>query len=158
MSRIWRLFEKIVDNILKFILQKKYTKELSESLLQFVKFGFVGLSNTVISYVVYILLIFFNVHYLIASMLGFVISVINSFYWNNKYVFKDKNHNRSLVTAFIKTFISYAGTGLLLANILLFIWIDLVHASEVIAPIINLFITIPLNFLLNKLWAFRNKK
>ena len=58
------------------------------SLIQFVKFGIVGLSNTLISYVVYVAGVRFGMHYLLASILGFVISVLNSFYWNNKYVFE----------------------------------------------------------------------
>jgi len=51
----------------------------------------------------------------------------------------------------IKTLCSYAGTGLVLANVLLYIWVDLIHIHELIAPAINLVITVPLNFVLNKL-------
>ena len=54
--------------------------------------------------------------------------------------------------------LSYAGTGLVLNNILLVIWIEGLKMHEMLGPIINLFITIPLNFLLNKFWAFRGKQ
>jgi putative flippase GtrA len=33
--------------------------------------------------------------------------------------------------------------------------VNYLNISEFIAPILNLIITIPLNFLLNKFWAFR---
>ena len=128
------------------------------SLIQFVKFGIVGLSNTLISYVVYLAGVWLGMHYLLASVLGFVISVLNSFYWNNKYVFQQGNEERNLLLSLVKTFMAYAATGLVLANILLYIWVDILGISEYLGPIINLVITVPLNFVINKLWAFRGKR
>lgn len=134
-------------------------RSLLESIIQFIKFGIVGLSNTFISYVVYIVLVAANFHYLLASIIGFLISVVNAFYWNEKYVFKAENKaQRVWWKVFLKTFLSYAGTGLILNNILLVVWVDWFEISKVIAPIINLLITVPLNFVMNKYWAFRNKK
>ncbi len=128
------------------------------SLVQFIKFGIVGLSNTLISYVVYLVGVRFGMHYLLASVLGFVISVLNSFYWNNKYVFQQGDEERNLWLTLVKTFMAYASTGLVLANILLYIWVDVLGISEYLGPIINLVITVPLNFVINKLWAFRGRQ
>lgn len=128
------------------------------SLIQFVKFGIVGLSNTLISYVVYVAGVRFGMHYLLASILGFVISVLNSFYWNNKYVFGQGKEERNLLKTLLKTFMAYAFTGLVLANILLYIWVDILGISEYLGPLINLVVTVPLNFVINKLWAFRGGK
>lgn len=131
-------------------------RQQKEQLIQFLKFGIVGLSNTLISYVVYVLLIAIGVHYLFSSIMGFLASVINAYYWNSKYVFNVDVHEKGFrQKAFIKTFLSYAGTGLVLNNILLWIWIDFFKAPELLGPIINLFITVPLNYLLNKFWAFK---
>ena len=155
-------FQTIADFCSKILL-KLFGYELSDekknSLVQFIKFGFVGASNTIISYVIYFVLVKLSVYYLIASVIGFVASVINSFFWNNKYVFKKgKNESRSLVSSFIKTFIAYAWTGLFLSNILLYIWVDIMGINKIIAPVITLLITIPLNFAINKFWAFKTKK
>ena len=128
------------------------------SLIQFVKFGIVGLSNTLISYVVDVAGVRFGMHYLLASILGFVISVLNSFYWNNKYVFGQGKEERNLLKTLLKTFMAYAFTGLVLANILLYIWVDILGISEYLGPLINLVVTVPLNFVINKLWAFRGGK
>lgn len=137
---------------------KKLTKEQWKAFWQFVQFGLVGLSNTLISYVVYLLGISLGLHYLAASVLGFVVSVQNAFYWNNKYVFRaGEGEERVWWRTWMKTFLSYASTGLVLANVLLVIWVDLLHIPESLGPVLNLLITIPLNFLLNKLWAFRGK-
>jgi len=128
-----------------------------KNLYQFVKFGIVGVSNTVISYIVYVAMVELHVHYIAASTAGFVISVVNSFYWNNRYVFKEGEAG-VWWKKFMRTFIAYAGTGLVLANILLFIWVDCLHINKLVAPVINLLITVPLNFVINKYWAFGEKR
>lgn len=158
MSNLWKFVEDIMYFVLVKILHLKFKDETWEKLLQFVKFGIVGVSNTLISYVIYVIFITFKAHYLVASIAGFIVSVINAYYWNNKYVFQaDNKEKRDWWKVFLKTFMSYAGTGLVLNNILLVFWVDVLGLSEMIGPIINLLITIPLNFLLNKYWAFKKK-
>jgi len=119
---------------------------------QFIKFGIVGLSNTLISLLVYYALIYIGINYIISNTVGFVISVLNAYYWNNRYVFKKSNKGN--LKPMIKTFVSY-GMTFVLSTVLLVVMVDYVSISKVIAPVLNLIITIPLNFLLNKLWAFR---
>lgn len=94
-------------------------------------------------------------NYLLASILGFAVSVLNSYYWNNKYVFKEQKERRTWWQTLIKTFLSYAGTGLVLSNILLIAWVEWLEISEVIAPLLNLLITVPVNFVINKYWAYK---
>ncbi len=138
-----------------------------ETIIQFVKFGIVGFSNTVISYVLYSgslivmrrLNIFQKNDYLWAQVLAFVLSVLWSFYWNNKMVFSAKEgEKRSWWRALIKTYISYSFTGLFLNSILLVLWVQIFHISEFIAPLINLLVSVPVNFLINKFWAFKSEK
>lgn len=121
---------------------------------QFVKFGIVGMVNTAISYAVYLALIWIGLHYTLASIVGFSVSVLNSYYWNNKYVFRAEG-GRAWWKTFIKTYVSYAGTGIVLSNILLYLWIDVLGISAMIAPLISLVITVPVNFLANKFWAYK---
>ena len=134
-------------------------KDKKPVIIQFIKFGIVGLSNTFIAYAVYAFFVFINLHYFVANFIAFTVSVINSYYWNNKYVFKSNNKSfKSIAISFIKVYISYSFTGIILGNVLLFIFIDLLHISKYIAPFLGLFISVPLNFILNKKWAFKNKK
>lgn len=52
-------------------------------------------------------------------MVGFAISVLWSFYWNNKFVFTVGNgQKRNLLKALLKTYILYGFTGIILNNIL----------------------------------------
>lgn len=56
---------------------------------------------------------------------------------------------------FLKTYISYAGTGFVLSNILLILWVETCNILEIIAPLINLCVTTPINFFINKYWAYK---
>ena len=136
-----------------------------EMIVQFIKFGVVGVSNTLISYVlnILVLLILVPLHitwdYVLGNLVSFFLSVLWSFYWNNKYVFTEKEgEQRTIWKALLKTYISYGVTGIVLNNILSYIWIEIFNVSKFIAPIINLVISVPINFLMNKFWAFNNKK
>lgn len=161
-KKVWDFFENIAKRFTFWIFSLfkiTITQTQWDMFVQFIKFGLVGVGNTLISYVVYAFFVYLGYHYIIGSIIGFVVSVLNSFYWNNKYVFKEKDgEKRSLWKACFKTFLSYASSGLILTNILLVVWVDLLHISEYLAPIINLVITIPINFLINKLWAFKGEK
>lgn len=121
------------------------------AVIQFIKFSIVGFSNTVISLFVYYVLLWLECNYLIANTMSWIISVFNAFYWNNKYVFKNEN---TWIKALIRTYISY-GFSFILGSVLLIVLIEFLKVSDVIAPLIILVITIPLNFLMNKFWTFK---
>lgn len=164
---LWKWIDKILRWIIYKLFHSKMSEEKYEGLLQFVEFGIVGLSNTVISYVVYVafLKLFQKVEilpktdYLVAQVIAFIISVLWSFYWNNKYVFEtNEGEQRNTLLALIKTFISYAFTGLFLNSVLSILWVEVVGIPKIVAPIINLLISVPLNYIINKFWAFKKKK
>ena len=119
---------------------------------QFVRFGLVGVSNTLLSLGIYYLLVFLRVDYIVANTVAFVVSVLNAYYWNNRFVFSKttKGHVRPL----LKTYVAY-GSTFLLGTLLLYVMVDLLGVSKYIAPLLNLVVTIPLNFLINRFWAFR---
>lgn len=156
MKILWDIVEKIMHFFLYSVLRLKIAEETWNKICQFVEFGLVGVLNTLISYVVYVILVFFSIHYLLGSLVGFLVSVINAYYWNDRYVFQaDKKEKRVWWKSFFKTFISYAGTGLILNNILLILWVNVLGIHEMLGPILNLFISVPVNFILNKYWAFK---
>ncbi len=121
---------------------------------QFVKFGLVGVSNTVISIVIYNALLFTGVHYIIAYTVAFLVSVVNAYIWNKKFVFN--KHPAGGRKTFLRVFLSYGSTYLLGMG-LLYLLVQHAGISERFAQILILFVTIPVNFLLNKFWAFKEK-
>ena len=152
----------IICNIVLKVTGKDLDESDVSSLTQFIKFGIVGVSNTVVSYVINILVLFVmkpvNVSwdYFVGNIVSFLLSVLWSFYWNNKYVFTlEEGKSQSIGKALLKTYISYGFTGIILNNILSWIWVGELGISKYIAPIINLVVSVPINFFMNKLWAFR---
>lgn len=129
---------------------------LWEKFGQFIKFAIVGCSNTIINLAVYYFCIFLGVNYLLAYTLGFLTSVCNAFFWNNKYVFVNKQET-SIFKAFVKVLASY-GFSFLLSIVLMSLLVEVCNISSLIAPILKMIVTIPLNFVLNKIWAFKDKK
>lgn len=149
--------------------------------IQFIKFCIVGVSNTLISYGIdmlcfYVLFAFSDfkgwvlllgkigittttqtVKVFIASILAFVISVTNSYFWNNRFVFKSGNSGfKAHLKSYIKTFLCYAITGLIISPIIK-AWLVGIGISYAIASFGSLVITIPINFILNKFWAFKKE-
>lgn len=169
LSKVYNIIEKIymwcVELLFK-IIKKDLTDKTRQTFKEFLQFGLVGVSNTIVSYALYavtLLLLqsaglFPKVDYFIANVVSFLLSVLWSFYWNNKYVFAAENgEKRNIWAALFKTYCSYGFTGLILNNILLYLWVSLLGMNKMVAPIINLIINIPINFFMNKLWAFEKK-
>lgn len=128
--------------------------DLKVLIWQFIKFGIVGLSNTLISLAIYYFLVHFGMHYVWANTIGFIISVLNAFFWNSRYVFKSEKATRN--RQLIKTFVVY-GVTFALSTLLLYLMVDRLKISELVAPLINLCITIPLNFFLNRNWTYKQR-
>ena len=99
MKKVWNIIDHMINQIMTFLftrfLHREYTKIQHTSFMQFIKFGIVGLSNTIISYVLYAVvllllqkkMLFPKIDYLLAQIVAFVLSVLWSFYWNNRMVF-----------------------------------------------------------------------
>lgn len=78
------------------------------------------------------------------------------FFWNSRFVFKNKHENNA-IKAFLKVFLSY-GFSFILSVGIMSLMVEVFRISAVIAPVLKLAITIPMNFLLNKYWAFKDHK
>ena len=62
---------------------------------QFIKFGIVGVSNTLISLAVYYIFVWIDPGlYLWGNVAGWVVSVLNAFYWGNQVVFKSESNTK----------------------------------------------------------------
>lgn len=145
-EKIFAIFGKKIDQNKKYIY------------LQFIGFCFVGVTNFIVNYLVYafcLKILGFNVY--ISAVFSFIISVLNAYIWNNQLVFnKEKKHH--WIRNLLRTYISYGFTGLILTEILLYVEVDVLDINALLAPVINLVITTPINFLLNRYWAFEEKK
>ena len=151
--------------MIKRIWQRMENNPKTAPLLQFVKFGLVGISNTAISYGIEMLCYYVlfanvawadNIRIVITSVLAFLISVTHSYYWNNRYVFGTGTRKTALqhLRAYLKTVVCYGVTGLVISP-LMKMRLSSMGVPYWIASLGSLVVTIPLNFIMNKLWAFR---
>lgn len=164
MGLIERWLFALCSGILKILHLEKNPSRI-QNLAQFVKFGIVGVSNTALSYVLNILVLLFLKSknfwwdYIVGNLVAFIVSVAWSFYWNSRFVFHQKSSSiRMCVVTLLKTYLAYGFTGIVLNNILSWIWIEQFGVSKFIAPLINLIVSIPVNFYINKFWTFKNDK
>lgn len=152
--------------------------------VQFIKFGLVGVSNTLIYYVIENLgyyVVFRDaamfggltallgrlglgvtdeqVKVEVIALIAFIISMTNSFILNNRFVFRaeEKPSKRQLLRTYLKTALCYALTGIVLSP-LLKLWMGTIGIPYWVAGLLSLIVTIPLNFLMNKFWAFAGRK
>ena len=155
LNKLWDLFERVLRSVIGFLLKavgKQLSDEQWKSFMQFVKFCLVGVSNTAISFGIYYIFIFIDTGlYIIGNAVGFIVSVLNSYFWNSRVVFKKRDEKGKTI---LKTFAAYS-TNLLIGTVLLWLMVEIAGISEYIAPLINLLITVPLNYLLNKKWVMK---
>lgn len=137
-------------------------EERTAALMQFVRFSIVGGSSTVVNYLLNVLTLLLlkpydlSWDYVAGNMVAFVLSVLWSFYWNNRFVFrKADGQERSVPRTLLRTFLVYGFTGIVLSNLFSTLWIHVLGISKVIAPLLNLFINVPVNYIVNKKWAYR---
>lgn len=136
----------------------KNKEQIKNLIIQFIKFGTVGAINTVLSYAItngaYYLL---HLHEQISNIIAFVITVFISFMLNGRFVFTENKEERNFWKSLLKVYASYSITWVFLTAILLYIEEELLGIPHYIATLMNLVVTIPINFLLNKFWAYKDK-
>lgn len=126
---------------------------------QFLKFSLVGLSNTAVSMGIYYIFLWIDpALYMVGSIAGTIISILNAFIWNDLFVFTGNPRDfKSVMRRLGKTYISYGGTSAL-STVLLWIAVDFLHIDKVYAPLLCMLVTVPLNYLINKFWTFQKNK
>ena len=113
---------------------------------------FFGGLTTLINIIIYKSLVFFNIDYIVANIIAWIISVIFAFITNKYYVFNKKNTN--LIKEFIKFISSRLGTGLL-DLFFMFLTVSIFNFDDFIMKILSNIIVIILNYILSKFIVFK---
>lgn len=132
-----------------------------ETFLQLIRFGIVGFSNTCFSYGLNVLVLFLlrsydcAWDYIVANIVSFLLGTLWNFFWHRKFVFRVRQRNmREALQALLKCYFSSCMTGILLANLLSWVWITRFGISRYLAPLLNLIVCVPISYLLNRFWIF----
>jgi putative flippase GtrA len=121
-------------------------------LVQFVKFGVVGVSNTLLAFTIYtVLLKVFGVWYLAASAIGFVVGAVNGFLLNRRWTFA--GHVGDALTPVRWGIVQ--GCGLALNEGLLYLFVDDASIEKLLSQAFATAIVTVITFLVNRAWTFR---
>jgi putative flippase GtrA len=124
----------------------------SPVVLQFVKFGIVGISNTLITFAVYTLLLkVFDVWYLAASAIGFVLGAINGFLLNRAWTFRGAVGDSLTPVRWLVV----QSCGLALNEGLLYAWVDGLKTDKLLGQALAQVIVTVGTFFANRAWTFR---
>jgi putative flippase GtrA len=116
------------------------------------KFGVVGASGYVINLIVFAALNQgLDVNHIAAAIGAFVVAVTNNFWWNRHWTF-DAAHGHAGFQAARFFAVSLVGLGVNLA--LLALLVDAAGAPEVPSQALAVALSMPVNFIGNKLWTF----
>lgn len=123
-------------------------------LVQFVKFGIVGISNTLLMFAVFTLLLkVFGVWYIAASAIGWSVGAVNGFLLNRRWTFA--GHVGDSRTPVRWAVVQSCGLGVNLG--LLYIFVHDAKLDELLGQAFaTVFVTVS-TFLVNRAWTFRHQ-
>lgn len=120
--------------------------------MQLLKFAAVGATGYVVNLVVYeVARTAFDVHYMVAAVLAFLVAVTNNFFLNRHWTFDARaGHAGFQAARFLTVSVLALGFNLAVLKVL----VTVVGMGEFPAQAIAVICATPLNFLGNKLWSF----
>jgi putative flippase GtrA len=121
-----------------------------ENWAQLIKFGAVGGSGYVINLIVFGILHALGIHYIAAAIGAFCVAVSNNFFWNRHWTFAAGEGHAGFQAA--RFFVISVG-GLVINLIALRLLVDN-GMAELPAQALAVAISMPFNFVFNKLWTF----
>lgn len=117
---------------------------------KFIKFIGAGVINTVVSYLLYVILVLF-INYQISYAISFIFGIILSFILNTKYVFEVEQTIKKFVLFPLVYLVQYL-LGAFMMNII----VEIIGVNKFFAPIIVSLCLIPVSYLLSKKILVRN--
>jgi len=121
--------------------------------LQLVRFGLVGGVGFAVNLVVYALFVHVGVYYLGASVVAWLVAVLNNFVLNRHWTF-DARGGRAHAQAI--RFLAVSAAAEAVSLILLRVLVEGAGLEKVAAQAIAVGASMPLNFIGNKLWTFKD--
>ena len=121
---------------------------------EFIKFVLVGCINTLLHLsILYLLVEYFSIYYVFASLIAFIIAVINSFIMNTLWTFK-KDIKTKTGSRYGKFFI--VSVIAVMANLLLLYLItEYIGIWYILSQVIATGFSLIINFIGNKFWTYK---
>ena len=138
---------------LPFRLRVRHGVRKTHNWLQFVRFAAVGASGYVVNLVVFAVCVHaLAIDYRVASVIAFVVSVTNNFWWNRHWTFdaREDHPGSQAVRFFAVSLIAFGFSEVILISL-----VSGTGMEKVFAQAIAIAAATPLSFLGQKLWSFR---
>jgi len=121
-------------------------------LIQFVKYGVVGISNTLLTAaIIWIMMKVCHSSDYVSNIIGYIVGLINSFIWNRRWTFENNSQLSKTAFKFIITFaISYL---LQLGN--LYLLLNYTTFDAYFCQLTSIVVYTSVNFILNKYYTFK---
>jgi len=118
------------------------------------KFIIIGIINTLVAYIVFLLLLNFKINYKVANILSYIIGMINSFLFNKKWTFQFSNKTTfSLVTKFV--FVNLVSLSLGLLTIIFLV--EVFDFTDYFAQLFSISVSVLINYFGQKKIVFINE-
>lgn len=141
---------------------------LCQTVVQLLKYGVIGVGNTLITLVVfYVMNTLLGISYGLSNVAGYVLGVINSFVWNRTWVFKtNKNIGREALL-FVVGFLLCMGLQLVVSWALLeglgmknmtISWLPMKNTGQNVVMLIAMVCYTLANYVYNRLVTFKGDK
>ena len=130
----------------------RFTHSRYPLVVQFLKFALVGVSNTLLTLLVYTFLLkVVGVWYLAASAIGFIAGAINGFLLNRRWTFRE--HVGDALTPVRWGVVQ--GCGLAVDEAILYLLVHDAHLDKVLAQVAATAVVTVTTFFANRAWTFR---
>ena len=122
--------------------------------INYLIFGFLAF---VLNYILYFLFAdAMQLHYMAATVLSWVLTVVFAYWTNRTFVFKSQNKDTGSV---VKEFVSFIGARIateVLELVLMYVMVDLLSINDKISKLVCQVLVILANYVLSKIWIFKD--
>ena len=145
----------VICAIVIFLVFKDKIISIYKNNKEIINYIIVGALTTLVSILSYYLFRFIIKNYVILSIISWICAVSFAYITNRIFVFESKNEN--IITELSK-FFSCRLLTLGLEVSLMTLFVSGFHINDMISKIVLQFVILVLNYILSKLFVFRNKK
>ena len=137
-------------NIVEWV-KDNYKKEM----ITMIKYGSVGVMNTAVFSGITYLVSLTGVHYSIYTAVGYVVSILFSFFMNNRFTFKENGGDiKRLLAKFLVVTLSL----MLMVQLIQYLFIDVMGTKEIIGIIAGMLFYTVSGYILNRNFVFKKKE
>lgn len=139
---------------MKQVIQK--VKKLIKKHKELIKYLVIGVLTTVINYIIFAILVkLANIDMHVSNIIAWIVSVIFAYFTNKLFVFESKSFEFKVIGKEVLKFGAARVFSLLLEEVTLYIFVNLLNMNELIIKLIANVIVIIVNYILSKFIIFK---